>query len=68
MSEAVPIEKRVEALEIQLTELRRQFVKMQSAEGRFRHLSGSFADEPEFDEVLRPGREIRQADRPDKTQ
>ena len=65
MSEAIPIEKRVEALEHQVTELRQQLAQQQSPDDRFRRLSGSFADEPEFDEVLRLGREIRRADRPD---
>jgi len=65
MSEAAPIEKRVEALEHQVAELTHHLGRNQSPEDRFRHLSGSFADEPEFDEVLRLGREIREVDRGD---
>jgi len=65
MSEAIPIEKRVEALEHQVTELRQQLAQKQSPDDRFRRLSGSFADQPEFEKVLRLGREIRRADRPD---
>ncbi len=65
MSEATPIEKRVEALELQVTKLKQQLAHKQSPDDRFRRLSGSFADEPEFDEVLRLGREVRRADRPD---
>jgi hypothetical protein len=65
MSEAVPIEKRVEALEDQVADLRQQLTRAQSPEDRFRRLSGSMADQPDFDEVLRLGREIRRADRPD---
>ena len=68
MSEAIPIEKRVEALERQVTELRQQLAQKQSPDDRFRRLSGSFANEPEFDEVLRLGGEIRRADRPDMTE
>ena len=53
MSEAIPIEKRVEELEHQVTELRQQLAQKQSPDDRFRRLSGSFADQPEFEEVLR---------------
>lgn len=65
MSEAAPIENRVEALEHQVAELRQQLTQKPSPDDRFRRLSGSLADEPEFDEVLRLGREIRRADHPD---
>lgn len=68
MSEAISIEQRVEALEHQVTELRQQLAQQPSPDDRFRRLSGSFADQPEFDEVLRLGRRIREADRPDTSE
>jgi hypothetical protein len=65
VSQAISIEQRVDALEHQVTELRRQLSQQLSPDDRFRRLSGSLADQPEFDEVLRLGRRIREADRPD---
>jgi hypothetical protein len=64
MSQTISIEQRVEALEHEVTELRRQLAQQPSPDDRFRRLSGSLADQPEFDEVLRLGHQIRQTDRP----
>ncbi|MGH7199229.1 MAG: hypothetical protein ACREJB_01400 [Planctomycetaceae bacterium] len=57
------LEERVALLEREMADLKRQLA---ADKGNWiEAISGTFRDVPEFDEVLRLGREIRQADRPD---
>ena len=63
MSNKNDLESRVLLLESELAELKRQLGTAGNARGVFGRVVGSFRDEPEFDEVLRLGREARQADR-----
>ncbi len=62
MSQSTTIEERVSVLERQVAELRQSAHVPSTPLQRFRRLAGSFEDEPEFDEVVRLGREIRRAD------
>jgi hypothetical protein len=63
MAETENVERRLAALEQEVAELKRRIPGAGKPDWRQR-VAGSFKDEPEFDEVLRLGREIRQADRP----
>lgn len=65
MSEAGTVEERLGVLEREIAELKRQMASPRTSENWFTLVAGSFKDEPEFEEVLRLGREIRRSDRPD---
>lgn len=56
------IEKRLNQVEAAIRELQQQ--KSASEPNWLEEVTGSFADDPIFDEVMAYGREIRQADRP----
>ena len=58
------IEERLSVLERQVAELVREKNEGQGKEGWLDEIKGSFKDDPEFDEILRLGREFREADRP----
>ena len=64
MATAATIEERLTALELQVAQLLKQQSTTQKKPSWFEKIAGSFKDDPEFDEVLRLGREIRNADRP----
>jgi hypothetical protein len=51
---------RVGALEREVAEIKR---RPQSPDNWIARLTGSMKDEPEFDEILRLGRELREAER-----
>ena len=57
------VEERLALLEKEVAELKRT---VRPRENWFDRVAGSMKDDPEFDEVLRLGREIRQAERPDE--
>ncbi len=61
MADTENVEQRLAALERELAELKRGIPAAGKPDWR-KQVAGSFKDEPEFDEVLRLGREIRQAD------
>jgi hypothetical protein len=61
MSEAATVEQRLDALERAVADLQRQAPVGQPW---WERVAGSMKDLPEFDEVLRLGREARDADRP----
>jgi hypothetical protein len=63
MSEVSALEQRVSALEKEVAELRRHVRPRESARDWIERVSGSMKDYPEFEEVIRLGREIREADR-----
>ena len=52
------LEQRVHALELEVAELRRQLKPLQPLPS-VAHTFGMFANDPEFDEVIRLGREFR---------
>lgn len=65
MAGATSIEQRVAILEREIAELKQRITLAGASDTWLERVEGSFSDEPDFDEVLRLGREIRQADRPD---
>jgi hypothetical protein len=58
------IEKRLTALESAVSELQRRLAALSPPANWVERISGSFKDEPAFDEVLAYGRAFRAADRP----
>ena len=65
MSHAATIEERLADVEKDVTELKLGFSRLGDKRDWIDRIVGSFKDDPEFDEILRLGREIRRADRPD---
>lgn len=65
MMEAATVEKRLATLECEIAQLKRLVASVQLPESWFARVAGSFKDEPEFEEVLRLGRELRRSDKPD---
>jgi hypothetical protein len=57
------IEDRLAVVEREIAELKRRLPAEQLQEDWVDAMSGVFADDPEFDEVVRLGREMREADR-----
>ena len=66
MSQASTIEQRLAHVERDVTDLKSEFGRLSSKGNWIDRIVGSFKDDPEFEEILRLGREIRQADRPDQ--
>jgi hypothetical protein len=64
MAESKSIEERLALVERELAELKTRLPPGPKPENWVEKISGSMKDYPEFDEVLRLGREMRQADRP----
>jgi len=50
-------------MEKDLAQLKSQVESLRSNRGWIDRITGSFKDDPEFEEILRLGQEIRQADR-----
>jgi hypothetical protein len=65
MSQVETLEDRVARLEKEVAYLRSQLQRLVSKANWIDQVKGSFKDDPEFDEILRLGGEIRRADRPD---
>lgn len=59
MSQAPTIEDRLSALEKEMTQVKRLLLANGDKSDWLEKVSGSFANDPEFDEVLRLGAEIR---------
>lgn len=57
------LEKRLEAVERALASLKGEVRTLRPERNWINAVTGTFRDDPEFDEVLRLGREIRGADR-----
>ena len=57
------IEDRLAVVEREVAELKRRLPAEQLPADWVDAMSGAFADDPEFDEVVRLGREMREADR-----
>jgi hypothetical protein len=58
------IEKRLEAVERELAALRDEVKGLKPSPNWISTITGSFKDDPEFDEVLRLGKELRDAEQP----
>lgn len=58
------IEERVKTLEGEVAELKRRLGKPETMRQWLQRVSGRFKDDPAFAEIVRLGREFRQADRP----
>ena len=65
MSRTSTIEERLAHVEQDLARLKSQVDGLRSKPNWIDQITGTFRDDPEFDEILRLGREIRQADRSD---
>jgi hypothetical protein len=68
MSQVSALEQRVSALEKEVADLRRHAKPRETVRDWLDRISGSFKDDPEFEEIVRLGREIRAADRPDESE
>lgn len=67
MSANVNIESRLTDLEREVADLKRQIARWRrraDSGNWIRRISGTFKGDPDFKEILRLGREIREADRP----
>ena len=64
MSEAPTIEQRLAQVEKELAALKQQLQGQNAKSNWIDAITGSFKDDPEFDEILRLGKEIRDADKP----
>jgi hypothetical protein len=58
------LEERLEQVECDLAQLKRQVNSLHAPAGWLQSMIGLFKDDPEFDEVIRLGREQRERDRP----
>ena len=64
MSQTPTLEQRISHVEKDLAQLKSQVERLGAKENWIDRITGSFKNDPEFDEILRLGREIRRADRP----
>jgi hypothetical protein len=63
---SMTIEQRLENVERELAALKGEIKALKPEPNWISAISGTFKDDPEFDEVLRLGKEIRDADRPEE--
>ena len=59
------VEERLAILEQEMTELKLGMTSTQAKSNWIENIKGSFKDDPDFGEILRLGKEIRQADKPE---
>jgi hypothetical protein len=64
MSQSSTVEERLAQVERELAELKSRVRTMQPKSQWIDAITGTFKDDPEFDEILRLGKEIRDANRP----
>jgi len=62
MSQAVTLEQRVATIEKDVAELKDRVYRSEAARPWYGKMIGSMKDYPEFEEVVRLGREIRKSD------
>jgi hypothetical protein len=65
MSQTQSIEQRLDNLEREMAELKQRVGEGDAKKNWIERITGSFANDPDFAEILRLGQEIRRADRPD---
>lgn len=63
MSGMLELQERLSLVERDLADLKSQMNRFGTANNWIEQVRGSFQDDPEFDEILRLGRELREADR-----
>ena len=63
MSPSLTIENRLSQVEKDLADLKSQVKHLHPKENWIDQITGTFQDDPEFEEILRLGREIRKAGR-----
>jgi hypothetical protein len=61
MPEQLTIEERLTAVEQELTSIKRRLPPAPDGESWIERIAGTFKDDPEFDEVVRLGREFRKS-------
>lgn len=66
MSQQSTLERRLSELEREVAEIKRQVAAHPPAADWLRQMTGAFKDDPEFDEILRLGSEIRKSERPNE--
>ena len=57
------VEERLAHVEKDVAELKSEVQRLRPTEGWIDKITGSFKDDPDFEEILRLGQEIRRADR-----
>jgi len=62
MSQTLSLEERIARIEIELLELKHKFNESGTKKDWIKKVEGTFENRPEFDEVLRLGKEIRDAE------
>ena len=65
MPQTSTLEQRLAHVEKDVNDLKSEVVRLRSKRDWIDQITGTFKDDPQFDEILRLGREIRQAERPD---
>lgn len=65
MSQTRSVEERLDTLEHDMADMKRRLEEGEAKKGWIERITGSFANDPDFAEILRLGQEIRRADRPD---
>lgn len=65
MATGSSLEERMSHVEKDVAELKSQFDGLRSKGKWIDRITGTFRDDPEFDEILRLGQKIRRADRTD---
>ncbi|MBM4257613.1 MAG: hypothetical protein FJ147_17185 [Deltaproteobacteria bacterium] len=61
MLEQLTVEERLSALEKELKELKQQVTVQQEQRSWIEKIAGTFKDDPDFEEIVRLGREFRKA-------
>ncbi len=61
MLEQLTVEERLSALEKELRELKHQVTVQPSPQSWIEKIAGTFKDDPDFEEIVRRGREFRKA-------
>ena len=62
MSESSPIEQRLTRVERELEDLRLRYNRLRPSTNWLDDITGTFKDDPDFDEILRLGKVIRDSD------
>ena len=65
MADVGQLEQRLAALEHEVAELRESIASRALKSGWLERLTGSFKDDPEFEEIVRLGEQYRQSQRPE---
>lgn len=61
MPDQLTVKERITAVEQQLVELKRRLPSQQDGKSWVERIAGTFKDDPDFDEIVRLGREFRKS-------